>query len=144
MTVEPDKEKSDLSMVGANAHASSSNVCHALPCNVDFEGMAPAHIYFKPVQVEDGILASSFRGRGLIATEERIDDTAKPYLLSLEENRVQVKAPISNIVEWHHDHNIKSIKYQDIDSRVQLAKEWSAVAKAVSVLLSRSFLFLLE
>ena len=82
--------------------------CHMLPCNIDYEGMAKTHMYFKPILVEDGILASTFRGRGLLAAttttktqeegeEEKIEDNenenasavvAKPHLLSIEENKI--------------------------------------------------------
>jgi hypothetical protein len=43
------------------------NTCHVLPCDINFTGMAPTHLYFHPVQIEPGICASSFRGRGLLA-----------------------------------------------------------------------------
>ena len=135
----PTTEKKDCPKSDAGASLSSCGeaTCHILPCNVDFEGMASTHMYFKPMQVENGIFASSFRGRGLLATqEEETDDNSTgnhPHLLSLEENRIQVKASISNVMEWHHDYNIQSIKYQENHSRVQAAKEWSEIAKAVSI-----------
>ena len=89
---------------------SGAATCHMLPCNIDYEGMAKTHMYFKPILVEDGILASTFRGRGLLAAtttttttktqeegEEKIEDdenenasavVAKPHLLSIEENKI--------------------------------------------------------
>jgi hypothetical protein len=114
--------------------------CHMLPCNIDYNGMAPTHVFFKPAPVEDGIYASSFRGRGLLAAvhagnagQPREAD-AKPYLLSLEANReIHVKASIDNILEWHHEYSSDKLKYRDAPSRLQLAKEWSQVARAVSI-----------
>jgi hypothetical protein len=90
---------------------SGAATCHMLPCNIDYEGMAKTHMYFKPILVEDGILASTFRGRGLLAATtttttttktqeegaEKIEDdenentsavVAKPHLLSIEENKI--------------------------------------------------------
>jgi hypothetical protein len=97
---------------------SGAATCHMLPCNIDYEGMAKTHVYFKPILVEDGILASTFRGRGLLAAaaaaaatatststttttqeegEEKTEDdenenvsavVAKPHLLSIEENKI--------------------------------------------------------
>ena len=139
MTV-PTTEKADRPKPDAVTSSSSCGeaTCHILPCNVDFEGMAKTHMFFKPIQVEDGIFASSFRGRGLLATqEEKTDDNSTwnhPHLLSLEENRIQVKASISNVMEWHHDYNIQSIKYKENhSSRVQEGKEWIEIAEAVSI-----------
>ncbi|MGK3739815.1 MAG: hypothetical protein ACI8RD_012121 [Bacillariaceae sp.] len=83
-----------------------------LPCNIDYEGMAKTHMYFKPMQVEEGILASTFRGRGLLAAattttttdKEKTDDendeknvsdvVAKPHLLSIEENKIMSKVRV--------------------------------------------------
>lgn len=116
--------------------------CHMMPCNIDFNGMAPTHIFFKPVPVEDGIYASSFRGRGLLATASPASNTpvqlrepdAKPFLLSLEANReVHVKASIDNILEWHHEYSSDRLKYRDVPSRLQQAMEWCQVARSVSI-----------
>lgn len=113
--------------------------CHILPCNVDFEGMAKTHVFFNPVQIEDGVFAGSFRGRGLLATQEEEDTDGvcqdnHPLLLSLEENQIQVKEAISNVVEWHHEHSIRSLKYKDKESsRLQAAKEWIEVSRSVRV-----------
>jgi hypothetical protein len=90
---------------------SGAATCHMLPCNIDYEGMAKTHMYFKPILVEDGILASTFRGRGLLAAaatttttqeegEEKTKDdenenvsavVARPHLLSIEENKIMSK-----------------------------------------------------
>ncbi|OEU18863.1 hypothetical protein FRACYDRAFT_237145 [Fragilariopsis cylindrus CCMP1102] len=138
---------------------SGAATCHMLPCNIDYEGMAKTHMYFKPILVENGILASTFRGRGLLAAtttttttttttktqeegEEKIEDdenenacavVAKPHLLSIEENKIFSKASISNVVEWHHEHNPQTIKlfHQEENSRVQLANDWHEIAKAL-------------
>ena len=115
------------------------STCHILPCNVDYEGMANTHVYFKPVQVENGVLASSFRGRGLLAMQDEDIGGGEsregyPLLLSVEDDQIQAKMAISNFVEWHHEHSIKSLKYKDIEtSRVQAAKEWMEISNSVRV-----------
>lgn len=139
MTIATTANKSDSSTYDDSCTSTprlGESTCHILPCNVDFEGMANTHVFFKPVQVENGILAGSFRGRGLLAMqdEDKCDEskTDYPVLLSLEENRIQAKVAISNFVEWHHEHSIKSLKYMDKESiRVQSAKEWIEVSKSV-------------
>jgi len=123
----------------ANSASSVSlgeSTCHILPCNVDFEGMAKTHMFFKPVQVEDGIFASSFRGRGLLAMQDEDTDATSnenhPLLLSLEDNQIQVKVSISNFAEWHHEYSIKSMKYNEKESsRVQTANEWIEISKSL-------------
>ena len=47
------------------------------------------------------------------------------------------QASISNVVEWHHEHNPQTIKlfHQEENSRVQLANDWHEIAKAVSYLI---------
>jgi hypothetical protein len=99
-------------MTTVNDNSTSSSTCHMLPCNIDYEGMAKTHMYFKPMQVEEGILASTFRGRGLLAAattttttdKEKTDDendeknvsdvVAKPHLLSIEENKIMSKVRV--------------------------------------------------
>lgn len=112
------------------------STCHILPCNADFEGMAKTHMFFKPIQIEDGVFASSFRGRGLLAMQEEDADElsieSHPLLLSLEKNQIQVKVSISNFIEWHHEHSIKSLKYKEKElKRLQSAKEWIEISKSL-------------
>ena len=98
--------------------------------------MAKTHMFFRPTRIEDGVLASSFRGRGLLARKEEeadeLNTESYPLLLSLDNDQIQVKVPITNFVEWHHEHKIKSMKYkhQELD-RVQIAKEWIEISKSV-------------
>mmetsp|Transcript_15066 Transcript_15066/g.41904 ORF Transcript_15066/g.41904 Transcript_15066/m.41904 type:complete len:147 (-) Transcript_15066:266-706(-) len=114
--------------------------CHMLPCNVDFEGMAKTHVFFKPAEVEEGVFASTFRGRGLLATQQKegtggsssTDTEYHSYLLSLEENKIRVKSSVRDVVEWHHEHSVKSLKYKESDSsRLQIAKEWMEISDAL-------------
>ena len=57
------------------------------------------------------------------------------YLFSIF-HFAHIQASISNVVEWHHEHNPQTIKlfHQEENSRVQLANDWHEIAKAVSIL----------
>jgi len=138
-----------MTTVKSTSDEEKAATCHMLPCNIDFEGMAKTHLYFvnELIQSEDGILASTFRGRGLLAAatqeveqktqkKDGPDDNnvvvGKPHLLSLEEDQIILKAPISNILEWHHEHNPQTIKlFHAENSRLQLANDWSEIAQAL-------------
>lgn len=138
-TTENSLERSGRDGGNTSSPRLGESTCHILPCNVDYEGMANTHVYFKPVQVEECVLASSFRGRGLLAMQQEYLDDGEgregyPVLLSVEEDQIQAKMPISNFVEWHHEHSIKSLKYKDNEaSRVQAAKEWMEISNSVRV-----------
>lgn len=122
--------------------------CHMLPCDVEFEGMAKTHVFFKPLHIESGVFASSVRGRGLLAHSRSSSSTngmkqqqahCNYSLLSLEENKtIRVKEAIGNMMEWHHEHSIQSMKLKggsgddDPSSRLQIAKEWMELSQAVS------------
>ena len=68
--------------------ANDETTCHVLPCSVDYQGMAPTHLFFKPRELEpeaagggeveekdegSGVLAASFRGRGLLAGKAGVE-----------------------------------------------------------------------
>ena len=71
-------------------------MCHILPCNVDFEGMAITHVFFRPQTIEAGVLAGSVRGRGLLATTptKPEDPATEPHLVLLSLNDDNLKTPI--------------------------------------------------
>ena len=144
-TTENNLERSGTDGGNTSSPRLGESTCHILPCNVDYEGMANTHVYFKPVQIEDGVLASSFRGRGLLAMqEEYLDDSESregyPVLLSVEDDQIQAKMAISNFVEWHHEHSIKSLKFKENESsRVHAAKEWMEISNSVRLVTKMSF-----
>lgn len=144
MAIAPDnKEETREDSLASSLSPSSADGdanCHMVPCNIDYTGMAPTHVFFKPVPIGDGIYASCFRGRGLLALNQNTSHSsqqreadAKPFLLSLEElGTIHYKASIESIVEWHHEHSPETLKFRDAPSRHQLAKEWIQVARSVS------------
>lgn len=119
--------------------------CHMLPCSIDFQGMASTHVYFRPVEHE-GVVSSTFRGRGLLAlAPEGLNDDKDEQrylsaaLLSVQGTQLQIKAEIDHILEWQHEHNPETLFLDWADeqtminkSRVLVAQEWSEVALAVS------------
>jgi hypothetical protein len=109
--------------------ASDERTCHALPCNIDYQGMAPTHVYFRPVESEDGVYSSMFRGRGLLSTK---NDKVKAALISTQNDQLQVKAEMDNILEWHHEHHLETLRFETGAGRVRMAQEWLEVADAVS------------
>lgn len=126
--------------------------CHILPCNIEFQGMAPNHLYFQPRKVEqennndndDGsgnnsseVSSAMFRGRGLLAKEGK---SAPAALLAVDVNsgQVQIKSTTTKIMEWHHEHMPEALQYDDESTssgRIQYAQEWVEIADAVSALI---------
>ena len=121
--------------------ALEERTCHALPCTIDYQGMAASHIYFRPVEV-DGIVSSTFRGRGLLAVMPLLEEEEKsqhdPFLsaalISVQNNQLQIKAEIDRVLEWQHEHNPESLFIENgrHTSRVKIASDWLDVATAVS------------
>lgn len=113
----------------ASALKKPSTVCHWIPCNVDYDGMAPVHMYFAPQPLSndnDEIQAAQFRGRGLISVRQ---DTVQGAILSFtSEGTVQQQASFGGIREWHHEHTVAAA--QRATSQVQRAQEWYQVARA--------------
>lgn len=124
----------------------NDRTCHLLPCSIDYQGMASTHVYFRPVEA-DGVVYSTFRGRGLLAlapestTEGQNDKVGEGQfsaaLLSVQNQHLQIKAEIDHILEWQHEHNPETLFLETNTSRVDVAKDWSDVAFAVSVRLCR-------
>jgi hypothetical protein len=114
--------------------------CHMMPCSIDYQGMAASHMYFRPVEAE-GVISSTFRGRGMLAVMPLLGDASDddPFLsaalISVQNNQLQIKAEIDRIIEWKHEHNPDALFIENGEhaSRVQVAKDWSQVALAVSL-----------
>jgi hypothetical protein len=118
--VSPPKEENNN-----NNHATT---CHWLPCNLNYDGMAPVHQYFQEEPLEDDIRAAQLRGRGLLSHAKSLKlDGA---LLQFDNcGNIQTQASFQTIREWHHEHSIPAVK--SAPSRVQAALEWCQVAQAV-------------
>lgn len=68
-------------------YTNASNSCHWLPCSIDYDGLAPIHVHFRPepiLQIDTSpsttltspssskVHAVSFRGRGLLSQKNNI------------------------------------------------------------------------
>jgi hypothetical protein len=130
--------------------------CHALPCNINFDGMAQVPIHFHPESHElkqhnernlsnKHFYTAQFRGRGLIAKEpeqttsnETSKNISNPSLLqgrllsvsSFGDKIVQFQERFDCFYEWHHSHQVSAVSGHV--SRVQKANHWYQISKAVS------------
>lgn len=112
---------------------SYEQTCHILPCNIDYQGMSPSHLFFRPVESSDGCYSSTLRGRGLTAPKDEEKQKSKMALLSCQNETLRVKASIENILEWHHEHDPETVQCDDgCKSRVSFAQDWLEVSHAVS------------
>lgn len=113
----------------------SDRTCHALPCEIDYQGMAPTHVYFRPVEHDDdNIYSATFRGRGILAKDNNSSsEVVKAALISTRQDQFQIKAEMDQILEWKHEHHAETLKLESSEnSRVHTAQEWLQVADAVS------------
>jgi Ribonuclease H2 non-catalytic subunit (Ylr154p-like) len=129
-----------------------TTTCHWLPCTMDYNGMAPVHMYFVPQFVENNennsnnnnnnnnIMAAQLRGRGLLSsrhcsvetsTTTTTNSTTHGVVLSISNigGTIHHQASFSEINEWHHEHSIAALKRQV--SQLEIAEKWCQVAKAV-------------
>jgi hypothetical protein len=144
----------------------TTTTCHVLPCNIEFTGMAHTHVYFDPVAMtaqdwEDGqaFQAATFRGRGLLAMKNNEYNTKRDCsassigndddknnngsmqgaVFAIDGQNVTVKATFDHMLEWHHEHNLQSVRFaasrtsteQPTMNRIRMAHEWSQIAQAV-------------
>ena len=114
--------------------------CHALPCNMDYEGMAATHLYFHPIRTNTGMARAMFRGRGLLAIME--NDNIPSHKMALLEvdgqsSVVKTKVPqMDRLLEWQHEHNPTAARLEAESSsspfqRSQQAQSWLQVAQAL-------------
>lgn len=168
---------------------SSSAECHLLPCDIEYDGNAPVHIFFRPTTLEgagastdeaadkesksndvkaDGttasadsnsnsnsssqepsILAAQLRGRGLLCAQPTsLPDSVVGTVVSSEnasrstDTSAQasgsggvelVGGTFTSIHEWHHEHDIRSLKRTELKGAgvTRRAMEWMEVARSV-------------
>ena len=119
----------------SNHHTNHTAVCHWLPCNLNYNGMAPVHQYFQeqvlPDETDGNVIrAAQLRGRGLLSQDK--EQTLHGALLQFDNSgTIQTQACFQSIREWHHEHSIPAVKRAP--SRVHAAHEWCQVAQAVRI-----------
>eukprot|EP00542_Grammatophora_oceanica_P015696 CAMPEP_0194027836 /NCGR_PEP_ID=MMETSP0009_2-20130614/1884_1 /TAXON_ID=210454 /ORGANISM="Grammatophora oceanica, Strain CCMP 410" /LENGTH=150 /DNA_ID=CAMNT_0038667011 /DNA_START=109 /DNA_END=561 /DNA_ORIENTATION=- len=111
----------------------AAKVCHWLPCNIDYDGMAPVHVYFQPQEILDGekdddgtsLQAVQFRGRSLLSMTT---PTTQHRGVVLGE-KAQVVESFDTIQEWHHVDAVQQAR--NAHSTTQTAQEWIEIASAL-------------
>lgn len=149
-----DDNKTDTDGCERATHLLNDETCHSLPCKIDYQGMAPTHLYFRPVPLaagqtgtvdgderDDSCYAAMIRGRGLLAVDPQSsssDVKVQAALLSVQTHnggsvRV-IRDDISAVVDWYHEHNQDNVLYSDQyrNHRTENGMEWLTVAEAVS------------
>lgn len=124
----------------APAETPATTVCHWLPCTMDYDGMAPVHMYFAPQSVDDNneihAKAAQLRGRGLLSVQtktHRSEQSGGAVLSVSNGGAIHHQASFQEIHEWHHEHSIAAARRQV--SQLQNAKNWCQVARAVRVVI---------
>lgn len=124
--------------ISAPAHAAaaekSPTTCHWLPCTMDYDGMAPVHMYFAPQALDNEVKAAQLRGRGLLSVQSSPQKTEalRGAILQISSGgAIHRQASFENINEWHHEHSIAAAKRQV--SQLDNARNWCQVARAVRV-----------
>ena len=165
---------------------SSTAECHLLPCDIEYDGNAPVHIFFRPTAVEGassgeagmqkhsessddhnktetattnagadnadntsssndstGVLAAQLRGRGLLCVQPTALPTSVVGTVVSSEHATRITGSSSgsgvelvggtfmSIHEWHHEHDIRSLKRAELkgDGVAGRAVEWMEVAR---------------
>lgn len=116
-----------------NNTKTNPTICHWLPCNMEYDGMAPVHQYFTPQALEEMIYAAQLRGRGLlsvVSSKQQEKNNIQGVLLSFQNGgSIQTQASFGEIREWQHEHSIAAARREP--SQVQMAHDWCHVARAV-------------
>ena len=176
----------------SKATMSSTAECHLLPCDIEYDGNAPVHIFFRPTAVEGassgeagtqkhsessasdahnnktetattnagadnadttsssndstGVLAAQLRGRGLLCVQPTALPTSVVGTVVSTEHATRtgsssgsgsgvelVGGTFTSIHEWHHEHDIRSLKRAELkgDGVAGRAVEWMEVARSV-------------
>lgn len=98
-------------------------VCHSLPCSIDHSGRASVDTYFRPTKIsDDGHLAATFRGRGLLAPPPT------PVRGHVIQANGTIEGKFTEMVEWHHTHLPDAIPRE---TKLKIATDWIEVAAAV-------------
>jgi hypothetical protein len=101
--------------------APANKICHILPCSIDYDGMAPIHVYFQPSEVQ-----AQFRGRKLLAQPPV---AVQGRVIGGRGSHPRGDLTFTQIQEWHHLHD--PLLLATANSRVETARTWCQVARAV-------------
>ena len=136
MTEEEMKESSQCNdMIEETTHPSNqvdtkrkNNVCHALPCTIEYDQKAAVHMYFQPQSIErDDVQAAQFRGRGLLCTnpEQPLPTNVRGMVVMATDGSPHLipTEKFDCLSEWRHEHNVNRLldepKSASLMSRLQ-------------------------
>ena len=118
-------------LMDESAPPSNNKICHILPCSIDYEGMAPIHIYFQPS--DEG--QAQFRGRKLLA-KPPVAVQGKVLMRggggggASHGSNSRANLTFHQIQEWHHLDDPLQLTTTS-QTRVETAQTWCHVARAV-------------
>mmetsp|Transcript_2954 Transcript_2954/g.3457 ORF Transcript_2954/g.3457 Transcript_2954/m.3457 type:complete len:167 (-) Transcript_2954:92-592(-) len=118
--------------------AKSKRSCHWLPCSIDYDGLAPVHVYFKPEPlhtVEESTSsdtntrtnttqAVSFRGRGLLAKKNHVLPKHIYGCVMMpnpnnDASTIDIKERFDSVLEWEHEYDERCLVHVSPTERVR-------------------------
>ena len=138
--------------------------CHWLPCKIDYDGLAPVQVHFRPEPIskndlsietssrgatQENVNAVSFRGRGLLAASRDqsllpnhiIGSVMIPTIDSEGDTIVVMKEQFDSVFEWEHESDEKRIisnhgkqEIDDDNRHCHNIKSRSSVGRGVGIL----------
>ena len=110
-------------MTSSNIHNKDQTICHWIPCNIEYDGMAPVHIYFQHEEImHDSIFAASFRGRGLLSqSPQQVNGVVMQH--------GKIVTNFSQLHEWEHESSPQLLHLHTSTS--QIANDWMELNKVV-------------
>uniref|UniRef100_A0A6U3NRN2 Uncharacterized protein n=1 Tax=Ditylum brightwellii TaxID=49249 RepID=A0A6U3NRN2_9STRA len=122
-------------------------ICHSLPCNIDYSGIAPVKSYLHPTTIDapstsSKVMACQFRGRGLLALHESLPPNLHGVVAETSNNtsqkegkgQVKVMATFDSMCEWHHEHDVRRLTHESHvkeGSTLYRAQQWCDLASAI-------------
>jgi hypothetical protein len=100
---------------------------------MDYDGMAPVHMYFAPQALDNEVKAAQLRGRGLLSVIVQSPPQSEVWqgaILHISSGgAIHHQASFKDINEWHHEHSTAAAKRQV--SQLDNARNWCQVSRAV-------------
>ncbi len=104
------------------------NVCHALPCTIEYDQKAAVHMYFQPQSIDrDDVQAVQFRGRGLLCAnpEQPLPTNVRGMVVMATDGSPHLVPTdqFDSFSEWRHEHSVNRLlnepKSTSLISRLQ-------------------------
>ena len=110
-------------MASSNVANKAQTICHWIPCNIDYDGMAPVHVYFQHEEIIHGsTFAASFRGQGLLS---QLPHQVQGVVMQ----QGKIVTTFSQLFEWEHESSPQLLHLQTSTS--QIANDWMELNKVL-------------